>query len=96
MGRGTFVVLAWTFSLLSLPIVLNVVATGVKIAIGTNHDIPWWGGDAIVIGQIAVTPLQFISLSRATSGSMKSSFAALNAALLLALEVTAMILLAGH
>ena len=96
LGRGTYLVLAWTFTLISLPFIVQVVTTGVKIAIGSKHDIPWWGGDAIVIGQIGVTPLQFISLSRATSGSMRASFAALNALALLILEIVAMRLLAGH
>ena len=95
-GRGTYVVLSWLFSLAAIPFVLAILTAGVKIAVETNHDVPWWGGDAIVVAQIAVTPIAFIAVSRLTAGRLRPSVAAFSTALFFGLEVTVSQFLKGH
>jgi hypothetical protein len=89
VGRGTYVMAAWILSLAAIPFVLSIVAAGVRIAVGRDNGVAWLAGDAIVVAQIAVTPLQFISVSRMTKGSMRATVCATNALILLVLEIVA-------
>ena len=95
-GRGTYLALAWIMSIITIPYAIHVLASGVRIAVEPGHNILWYWGDVIVVAQIAVTPLQFVSLSRATAGSMRAVMAAFVLALLLAGEITASVLLGQH
>ena len=89
VGRGTYVIFAWALSLATIPFVINIVAAGVRIAVGRDNGMAWLAGDAIVTAQIALTPLQFVSLSRMTKGSMRATVCVTNALVLLILEIVA-------
>ncbi len=78
---------AWALSLATIPFVVTIVAAGVRIAVGRDNGVAWLAGDGIVVAQIAVTPLQFISVSRMTKGSMRATVCAANALLLLIIEI---------
>ncbi len=86
-ARGTYVMLAWIFSLAALPFAIWVVVSSVQLSIGSPHQVPWWAGDIFVVAQIGLFPMAYISLSRATAGRMRSSVAAINAAAILAIEI---------
>jgi hypothetical protein len=96
VARGTYVMGAWALTFATIPFVITVVTAGVRIAIGRDNGIAWLAGDAIVTAQIALTPLQFVSLSRMKSGSMRATVCMANAVVLLTAEIVAARLLRGY